>query len=187
MTMDNGGAPCVHNNLLSLAICKPQIRRMAEEGSIIFGFGGREYGLRLIYIAKITKKLLEGEYYRDDAGYTNRSDCIYEFETDEKTAKRKAKAIYHKPDDLEHDVGKDFKKGHVLLSHCFRYFGKKGSCDYIKYSHIKKLVEGMGRAYRVNHSCKLCSELLCLKAEMWENPTKIQGAPTSPDKGKRCW
>ena len=54
---DNGGAPCVRNNLLSLAICKPKIRRTAGKGSFIFGFGGKEYKERLIYIARVTAKL----------------------------------------------------------------------------------------------------------------------------------
>ena len=33
---DIGGAPCVKNNLLSLAICKPKIRKTAGKGSIRF-------------------------------------------------------------------------------------------------------------------------------------------------------
>ncbi len=40
MTADNGGAPCVHRRLLSLAICKPKIRKAANRGDLIFGFGG---------------------------------------------------------------------------------------------------------------------------------------------------
>ena len=30
MTADTGGAPCVYQGILSLAICKPKIRRKAE-------------------------------------------------------------------------------------------------------------------------------------------------------------
>lgn len=32
MIADDGGAPCVANELLSLAICKPIIRAVAEPG-----------------------------------------------------------------------------------------------------------------------------------------------------------
>jgi Nucleotide modification associated domain 2 len=37
LTADNGGAPCVRYGLLSLAICKPMIRKTAKEGDLIFG------------------------------------------------------------------------------------------------------------------------------------------------------
>ena len=43
MVADNGGAPCVAAGLLSLAICKPMIRKSAAKGSLIFGFGGKAY------------------------------------------------------------------------------------------------------------------------------------------------
>jgi hypothetical protein len=56
MVADNGGAPCVAAGLLSLAICKPMIRKSAEKGSLIFGFGGKVYGERLLYIACVTQK-----------------------------------------------------------------------------------------------------------------------------------
>ena len=56
MVADNGGAPCVWRNLLSLAICKPMIRRAAAKGALIFGFGGKEFSERLLYIAKVEKR-----------------------------------------------------------------------------------------------------------------------------------
>jgi Nucleotide modification associated domain 2 len=55
MTSDSGMAPCVDQGVLSLAICKPSIRRRAQEGDIIFGFGGKALGETLIYAAKIGK------------------------------------------------------------------------------------------------------------------------------------
>ena len=73
---DIGGAPCVKNNLLSLAICKPKIRKTAAKGSIVFGFGGKDYEERLIYIAKVTAKLQGDAYYRQRK-YARRPDCIY--------------------------------------------------------------------------------------------------------------
>jgi len=53
LTADNGGAPCVQDNLLSLAICKPMIRKKAKEGALIFGFGAKNYSERLIYNAHV--------------------------------------------------------------------------------------------------------------------------------------
>lgn len=76
MTSDNGGAPCVHRGLLSLAICKPTIRKAAPIGSLIFGFGGKDLGGRLIYSARVTGKLVDGCYYRAKCFHA-RPDCIY--------------------------------------------------------------------------------------------------------------
>ncbi len=77
MVADNGGAPCVYRNLLSLAICKPKIRASANVGDWVFGFGGkRSLGERLIYIARITDKVEDGTYYRDPK-YQKRSDRVY--------------------------------------------------------------------------------------------------------------
>jgi hypothetical protein len=40
MTVNEGGAPCVQDGLLTLAIYKPAIRRTAPEGSVIIAFAG---------------------------------------------------------------------------------------------------------------------------------------------------
>src|SRR2546430_139428 len=86
MTVDNGGAPCVVKSLLSLAICKPAIRRSATEGDLIFGFGANPDPMsnRLIYIAEVSKdskELTNGDYYRLPR-YALRPDCIYEWTSD---------------------------------------------------------------------------------------------------------
>jgi Nucleotide modification associated domain 2 len=77
LTSDNGGAPCVHGNMLSLAICKPKIRKSAELGSFVVGIGGKDLGGNLIYIARVTGKLIDGLYYRANC-FRDRPDCIYE-------------------------------------------------------------------------------------------------------------
>ena len=38
LTTDNGGAPCIKDGTLSLAICKPAIRSTAVKDHIILGF-----------------------------------------------------------------------------------------------------------------------------------------------------
>ena len=72
MIVDNGGAPCVQDGLLSLAICKPQIRSTIDTNDFIIGFGSNVLDNKLIYIAKITDKLLDGEYYKQEKYYHNR-------------------------------------------------------------------------------------------------------------------
>jgi hypothetical protein len=118
MVVDSGGAPCVWRNVLSLAICKPKIRKSACEGSLIFGFGGKRLRERLIYIAEVTEKPKVGEYYRS-AKFQNRPDCIYEDLSGK--ARRKETAEYHAfTDERKKDVGNKFQNAYVLLSRNFR-------------------------------------------------------------------
>jgi Nucleotide modification associated domain 2 len=63
LTADTGGELCVEKDLLSLAICKPMIRRTAKEGNLIFGFAAKSQHTdnRLMYVARVTKKLCNGK------------------------------------------------------------------------------------------------------------------------------
>jgi hypothetical protein len=66
LTVDDGGAPCVEDGLLSLAICKPFIRVKAKVGDVVFGFAANSLysDNRLIYAARVTDKESGGAYYR---------------------------------------------------------------------------------------------------------------------------
>ncbi|MCJ9728980.1 hypothetical protein [Bradyrhizobium sp. PRIMUS42] len=77
LTVDAGAAPCVERGMLSLAICKPMMRSSAEVDDLIFGFTASSIDPRnrLIYAARITKKLTDGEYYEGDT-FSSRQDCI---------------------------------------------------------------------------------------------------------------
>jgi hypothetical protein len=79
LTTDDGGAPCVEDGLLSLAICKPMIRGTAEVGDLILGFAAKSLHAdnRLLYVARVTDKAPNGEYYTT-AKFARREDCIYE-------------------------------------------------------------------------------------------------------------
>jgi len=186
MVADNGGAPCVWRGLLSLAICKPKIRGSAGKYDLIFGFGGKRYSERLIYIAKITDKESQGNYYRKQK-YCRRPDCIYKNVGGR--AFRKSRARYHNDSDQRRrDVGFRFQRADVILSDDFRYLGKKGRNDYKRdYPAIKKLIEGLKQGHRVNHSQKLHDELLNLKAEIWRRYRRMKlGPPTDSDRSKLC-
>src|SRR5437870_5010478 len=183
MVADNGGAPCVWRNLLSLAICKPMIRRAAAKGALIFGFGGKEFSERLLYIAKVEKRLEDGEYY-SRAEYSKRPDCIYR--DVQGRAKRKLGARFHSDSDQRRrDVGSRFERAFVLLSNDFRYLGDQGDNDYKhEFIAIKTLVEALKQGHRVNHSANLRTQLLKLKRQVWRKHAHMKkvGAPTQADK-----
>lgn len=183
---DNGGAPCITGNLLSLAICKPKIRKSAGKGSLIFGFGGKEYQERLIYIARVTDKLERQDYYQQPV-YARRADCIYRVEKGR--AERKASARYHvNSDELQKDVGLHFENAFVLLSNDFRYLGNMGTNDYKeRYPKIQALIENLTQGHRRYHSTELREELLALKTEIWSSYRRMEvGSPTDEDFTRLC-
>jgi hypothetical protein len=182
---DSGGAPCVSNQLLSLAICKPKIRKTAGKDSFVFGFGGKEYEERLIYIARVTARL-EGDAYYGRREYARRPDCIYRTENGRPVLKSSAK--YHFDSDRKKDVGFHFKKAFVLLSDDFRYLGRKGTDEYKKrYPRVGRLIEALTQGHRRYHSAKLRKELMALKAEIWRKYRRMRvGPPTENDRSRPC-
>ena len=138
MTVDDGGAPCVQNGALTLAICKPIIRRVAPEGSVVIGFAGNcltSSGYddnSIVYAAVVSRRLAHGEYYTARR-YAHRPDCIYRHSGERFV--RKAKAMFHDgADHLAHDLGAPphYDNSAVLLSEGtenFRYFGNLSMAD----------------------------------------------------------
>ena len=186
MVADNGGAPCVSGNLLSLAICKPKIRRTAGKESLIFGFGGKGYEERLIYIARVTGKLEGNAYYRQRE-YARRADCIYRLENDQPV--RKLSAKYHlDSDQRKKDVGLHFENAFVLMSEDFRYLGQKGTDDFKKrYPNLRRLIDNLKQGHRRFNSPELRDELLTLKDEIWTKYRRMQvGIPSEKDRSRPC-
>lgn len=190
LTTDNGGAPCIKRGLLSLAICKPSIRRTAQEDDWIFGFGGRKLGKRLIYIARVTKPPLEdGSYYVDDA-YKGRDDRVYRRE-DGKFVVRNGAEYHRDGTQLEHDLGEppEYTRAVTLLSDDFRYWGKKGTSDYREqFPAVAALLDRLTQGHRVNLSDAERRELVELQRSQWQaHPnTKVLGPPSQGDRSKLC-
>lgn len=116
LTTDNGSAPCIQNNLLSLAICKPKIRKTANINDYIVGISANSMNLgenKLLYIARITNKILLQDYCKL---HSNRKDCIY----NNKLCRLK-NAKYHSCKDKKRDLSGLY----VLLSSDFIFFGSR--------------------------------------------------------------
>ena len=117
VTIDNGSAPCTSNNVLSLAICKPKIRKNAKIGDIIVGFCAKSMQLKcnnpqILYIARVTDIRSMENYYDT---YPKRKDCIYDSKLQQK------KNAFHTCTNINTDLsGKN-----VLLSNDYIFFGNK--------------------------------------------------------------
>jgi hypothetical protein len=173
ITVDDGGAPCVHGGVWSLAICKPRIRSVAQEGDVILGFSGNSLyeNNSLVYIAKVTQRLDGRKYFRDK--YASRPDCVYEWDGRRFTWRSNAK-FHENPANLAHDLGQrpEYKRASVLLSEGednFRYFRDKCPMGYkAKYPRLKYLIETLGQGHRVNFREDLKEELRGFMGELWQ-------------------
>ena len=190
LTADSNAAPCIHYGLLSLAICKPMIRKTAKEGNLIIGFAANSLhdDNRLIFAARVTRKLTDGDYFKTKK-YFRRGDCIYSFRNMRFTWRKDAK--FHSPADLTHDLGDhpDYDRASVLLSEDFRYFGKDGNDKYkTKFPRVKCAVENLGRGHRVRHGPAVRDQLLEMMDELWRTySTRVIGRPTGAAPRETCY
>jgi hypothetical protein len=190
LTCDDGGAPCVQNGILSLAICKPFIRASAKVDDMIFGFAANSlsHDNRLIYIARVTSKLCNGEYYKIRS-FQRRGDCIYRPVGDQ-FARRTEARFHHGPENLVHDLGQAprYERANVILSDDFRYFGDHGSADYKReFPRIKCAVGQLARGHRVHLSEALRQEFERLAADQWNQvPRKVAGRPIQAPSHVAC-
>ena len=131
--VDDGGAPCVDDGLLTLTICKPYVRRTARKGDLIFAFGSNRNETppnRLVYIAEVSRRLPEGKYFEGDE-YKRRQDFIYERLSDGRLERRKNARFHWLPQARISDLGDEpnYPKANALIADDFRYFGKSGNDD----------------------------------------------------------
>jgi len=179
LTVDDGGAPCIHDGVWSLAICKPAIRSTAKKNNVILGFSGNDLYENncLIYIARVTLPLDGRRYFRDK--YAPRPDCIYEW--DGRRFDRRPDAKFHaSQEDLKHDLGTHphYKRANVLISEGkqnFRYFRDKCPIEYkSKYHRLKSLIDGLGQGHRVNFDSELKEELRQFMDELLRVPFRYR-------------
>lgn len=186
---DNGGAPCVTSDLLSLAICKPSIRSAAHLGDWIFGFGDNE-GLhnRLIYIAQVTGKLTNSAYYLASA-FRNRADCIYSRDTTGHLQHRRGARFHGGERDRKKDIGDypDYRRAKVVLSTNFRYYGRAISPPIEPVLH--KFVRAVIQGHRSNfdNAPGVFNELKRLRDRAWQDPVMAVGRPSHDDPTRKCY
>jgi hypothetical protein len=179
MTHDTGGAPCVSHGLLSLAICKPVIRRTAQADDYVLGFAGKKLPPdgRLVYAMRVTDKKCWCDYA---INYSFRKDCIYSCFNSLYVNRNKAKFSC----DMDQDLG--FAPGRqnaiVLLSTDFRYFGRCNTVDLATgYPLVHERVARLGTGHLTNHLAPLSDELERLIQYVWKTfPMMGICRPTNP-------
>src|SRR5579875_2627548 len=139
LTSDRGGAPCAPppppgaERLLSLAICKPAIRRTAQPGDLILGLTSRILEQRdgypplsVIYAAVVGEVLDATAYYAPDSPHRHRPDCIYRYDADTGVILHTGETGLHAdPRHRRRDLGRDglYENARILLCREFTYLG----------------------------------------------------------------
>jgi hypothetical protein len=134
MISDTGFAPNPYHGVLTLACCRPDIRRNASEKDWIMGVGRKAFECdkpKLIYLAKIKNKLRRATYWYDypekrfEAKVGNHclADNIYEPDG-QGGFKDPPIGARHSATEKEHDLGCTLESEWVLVCSRFFYFGR---------------------------------------------------------------
>ena len=165
LTSDRGGAPCAIEPLpgecplLTLAICKPAIRRTAQPGDRILGITSHAlaqtdgYPLSAVIYAAIVAEGIEArDYFAPASLFTERPDCIYEFHQQLGRAAHRGLSALHQDERHQlRDLGRYpfYKNGRVLVCKEFRYFGAAALAIPVRLRRLNAAAETLGQGHRV--------------------------------------
>lgn len=79
---DNGTAPCPQDGLLTLATCKPAVRRTARTGDLIAAFAPSPFPRDMLAYAARVRDVVEWPVYAAKYAYPGRNDAVYAFRPD---------------------------------------------------------------------------------------------------------
>jgi hypothetical protein len=140
MTHDTGFAPNPFHGFLTLANCKPCIRKYKKKDDWIAGFTSKKLNgdnvgeERLVYLMKVTDKITYDEYWNNPAYKLKKpnlsssqiidraGDNIYKPVKSRHGLKMEFEQMHNKNHN-EGDKENDLKGENVLFSNCFYYFG----------------------------------------------------------------
>ena len=83
---DYGFAPNPFHGILTLATCKPKIRKTAQMGDFIIGHASKKFSHKIIFMMRVTDVTTFDKYWMDDrfqikkpimngSGSLNRAEC----------------------------------------------------------------------------------------------------------------
>jgi hypothetical protein len=188
LTSDRGGAPCAtppasgEPPLLTLAICKPAIRRTAQPGDRILGISSHALAHRdgyplcaVIYACIVGEGLEARDYFAPDSPFTARPDCIYEFHQQNGRAAHAGRSNLHRSAaNLLKDLGSYpyYRNGRVLLAQDFRYFGPGAVRIPARLHLLNAAAEALGQGHRVfTERDPEAREADALFRHVWRRPT----------------
>ncbi len=140
MTDDTGFAPNTDHGFLTLACCKPGIRKGAERGNWVLGVCGKGLANKklcpgpyhIVFLAEVYNVVTFEEYWNNDQ-YKKKNpnpcfpngDNLYGKRGRHTPVKRLAHSIHHQKAE---EQKRDLNGINVLIAKRFCYFGNKGPC-----------------------------------------------------------
>lgn len=178
--------------MLTLAICKPAIRRTAQPGDRILGITSHAlaqtdgYPLgAVIYAAIVTEGVEARDYFAPASLFTHRPDCIYEFHQQLGRAAHRGLSALHQDERHQlRDLGRYpfYKNGRVLVCREFRYFGAAAVRIPTRLPLLSAAAETLGQGHRVfsdrdpeSHEADALFRLL------WKRPTSFTPSEVDGD------
>lgn len=198
LTSDRGGAPCAiapraeEAAFLTLAICKPAIRRTAQTGDRIVGITSHALAnrdgyplLSVIYAAMVEEGVDARDYFAPAGTYGSRPDCIYEFHQQNGTARHTNRSRLHQgAEHIRKDLGHYpyYRNGRVLLANEFRYFGAGAVRIPARLELLNAAAESLGQGHRVfTGKDPEAAELDVLFRYLWKRPTQYTADEVGAD------
>ena len=190
LTSDRGGAPCAlapeenAGALLTLAICKPAIRRTAQAGDRVIGITSHSlaksdgYPLgAVIYAATVREGVEARDYFAPESPFARRPDCIYEFHQENGRAVHAGRSKLHAAEaHLLKDLGTYpfYRNGRILLCDDFRYFGAEAVRIPARLHLLATAAETLGQGHRVfTERDPESREADALFRALWKRPTRF--------------
>lgn len=136
VSRDYGFAPNPFHGYLTLATCKPKIRKNAEVGDYIIGNSGKKSGYKLIYMAKVDTIISFDEYWNNLQYMSKRpvmngslkllyGDNIYHHDNNGAWIQEDSHHSYGDGSVNMYNLNRDTgTTDNVLICHNYFYFGK---------------------------------------------------------------
>ena len=135
--IDTGFAPNPFHGFCTLACCRADIRRIAQEGDYVLGIGPKDTENRVVFAMKVKEVLKFDEYWRDKRFRKKRPDILMGGEGAvgdniyhrDKSGKCRQSPSQHSHESGEQDwesTRKDIRGEKVLIGDDFIYWGGDG-------------------------------------------------------------
>jgi hypothetical protein len=176
---DSGFAPNPYGGFLTLATCKPKIRRAAAKGDWLLGTGSvRNVGSdRVIYAANICRTIsleqygLEAKYECKRPGpgreWQRHGDNIYH--RDDKLKWHQRRNLHHREKNLMHDLSGE----NVIICKKFWYFGSSAPL-------IPKRLWALVKRGPGHRRTSEAAKIEALESWLQKYPKGINGCPSGP-------